>query len=79
MTMMTATTPMTATSTVSMRVRPAGLTERLAAHLGLRALRWARHKADLRTREAMIAANACERGVRDREHTWSRLEPIRLR
>mgnify|MGYP003392157300 CR=1 FL=1 len=66
-------------ATPSMRVRPAGLTERLAAHLGLRALRWARRRADMRTREAMIAANACERAVRDREHTWSRLEPIRLR
>lgn len=80
---MTTTTPSAmstmTTTTMSMRVRPAGLTERLAADLGMRALRWARRRADLRTREAVIAAIEHERVVADRERAWARLDAIRLR
>lgn len=72
------TTSMTSTTT-SMRVRPAGLTERLAADIGMRALRWARRRADARTREAVIAAIEHERARADRERAWASLESIRLR
>lgn len=77
--MTTMSTTSMSTTSASMRVRPAGLTERLAAHVGIRALRWARRRADARTRDAVIAAIEHERAVADRERAWAGLEAIRLR
>jgi hypothetical protein len=67
------------TTTMAMQARPAGLTERVVAQLGMRALRWARRRAAARSREAVAASTAHERAIQRREHEWSRLEPIRPR
>jgi hypothetical protein len=61
-------------STMSTRVRPAGLTERLAAAIGIRALRWARRRAAERERDAVVATERHARSIERREHAWARLE-----
>ena len=63
-------------TTMTMRVRPAGLTERIAAAIGMRALRWARRRAAEREREAVVAAERHARAVEHREHAWARLVDV---
>jgi len=63
-------------TTMTMRVRPAGLTERMAAAVGMHALRWARGRAAAREREAVAALVAHERAVERRELAWSRLTEV---
>jgi len=65
--------------TTTMRVRPAGLTERIAAGVGMRALRWAGARAAARERDAVAAIVAHERALERRERDWSRLGDARPR
>ena len=61
-------------TTISMRVQPAGLTERIAARVGMSALRWARRRAAERERDVVAGRIAQADALERREQCWAALE-----